>query len=153
MKVVTVEVLSPLYNISIMIHTFVVWLCWTWICCCGTGLFLYSHLYTHGFFDCHVICIVQVTDLVFEGAKQMAVWILGRMRGEFSRYALRLPLTSHVLCAVVYFCVKRQRAYIRLVFFGDVTQCHFILFSFWGQDVENSCQHQSWCAVQNHHPW
>jgi len=40
--------------------------------------------YTHGFFDCHVIRIVQVTDLVFEGTKQVAVWTLGTMRGEFS---------------------------------------------------------------------
>lgn len=87
-------------------------------------------IYTHGFFDCHVICIVQVTDLVFEGTKQVAVWTLGRMRGEFSSYTLQLSLTSHVLCAVMYFCVKGWRAYIRLVFFGDVTQCHFILSSF-----------------------
>ena len=152
MKVVTVDVLSPLYNIPIMIHIFVARTCWAWICCCGTGLFLYPHSYTHGFFDCHVIHIVQVTDLVFEGTKQVAVWTLGRMRGEFSRYTLRLPLTMHVLCAVMYFRVKVWRAYIRLVFFGDVTQCHFILSSFWGHDVGTSCQHQSWCPVGNHLP-
>ena len=153
MKVVTVKVLSPLYNIPVMIHTLVVWLCCAWLCCCGTGLFLYSHSYTHGFFDCHVIRTVQVTDLVFEGTKQEAVWTLGRMREEFSRCTLQLLLTSHVMCVVMYFCVKGWRSYIRLMFFGDVTQCHFILPSFWGKEVGTSCHHQSWCLVGNHHPW
>ena len=152
MKAVTVEVLSPLYNIPIMIHTFVAWLCWAWMCCCGTGLFLYSRSYTHSFFDCHVIRIVQVTDLVFESTKQMAVWTLGRMRGELSRYTLQLHLISHVMCVVMYFCIKGWRACIRLVFLADVTQCHFILASFWGQDVGTNCYHQSWCLVGNHHP-
>ena len=135
-----------------MSHTFVARLCWAWTCCCGTGLFLYSHSYTHGFFDCHVIRIVQVTDLVFEGTKQVAVWTLGRMRREFFRYTLQLPLTSHVLWAVMYFCVKGWCVYMRLVFFGDVTQCHFILPSFCSQDFGTNYQHQSWYPVGNYHP-
>lgn len=64
-------------------------------------------------------------------------------------------VATDITCAVCshILCVKGWRAYIRLVFFGDVTQCHFILSSLWGQDVGTSWQHQSWCPMGNHHPW